>query len=186
VVDLHELPAGLPVPQDDGAARGLVGRRMPSVVLPATSRDDVDLAALGAGRTVLYVYPRTGRPGEELPDGWDATPGARGCTAEACDFRDHLADLVRAGADRVLGLSGQDTAYQRELVGRLHLPYPMLADPDLVCARELGLPTFELAGSRYYARLTLVVKDDVVEHVFYPVFPPDQHAREVLAWLEHA
>lgn len=186
MVDLLDLPPGLPEPRDDGAAQGLVGREMPALTLRATSGVDVDLAALGGGRSVVYVYPLTGRPGQALPDGWDAIPGARGCTTEACDFRDHHAELSRAGVDRVLGLSSQTTDYQREVVERLHLPYALLADPDFRCARELGLPTFETAGHHYYARLTFVMRDGVVEHVFYPVFPPDEHAREVVAWLRGA
>lgn len=185
-MDLHALPPGLPVPRDDGRAADLAGRALPSLSLFATSGVEVDLAALGPGRTVIYVYPLTGRPGDELPDGWDAVPGARGCTPEACDFRDHHADLLRAGASRVLGLSCQTTDYQRELVDRLHLPYPLLADPDLVCVRQLGLPTLEAAGRQYYARLTMVASGGTVEHVFYPVFPPDIHAREVVAWLRQA
>lgn len=177
------LPDGLPVPEDDGAADALPGRRLPAVVLRSTSGDDVALDRLGPGRTVLYAYPMTGRPDVALPQGWDEIPGARGCTNEACDFRDHHADLLAAGASAVHGLSSQDTAYQREAVERLRLPFTMLADPGLELARSLGLPTFTTGDVTLYRRLTMVVRDGAVEHVFYPVFPPDGHSEQVLAWL---
>ncbi|HET8600344.1 MAG TPA: peroxiredoxin [Segeticoccus sp.] len=181
--DPTTVPEGLPVPADDGAADHLPGALMPSLTLRSTEGDDVALDALGPGRTVVYVYPRTGRPGEPLPEGWDDIPGARGCTAESCDFRDHHLELGRAGVEAVFGLSSQDTDYQQEMVVRLRLPYPVLSDPELELAAALGLPTFEVAGMRLYKRLTLIVRDGRVEHVFYPVFPPDAHATEVLRWL---
>ena len=181
--DLHRLPPGLPVPEDDGAARHLPGMRVPSVPLPATDGTVVDLAALH-GRTVVYAYPRTGEPDRAPPDGWDAIPGARGCTPQSCAFRDHHADLAAAGA-RVFGLSTQTTDYQREAVDRLHLPFPLLSDADLLLVRAMALPTFATSGMTLTRRLTLVVRDGVVEHVFYPVFPPDRNAADVLAWLRH-
>ena len=181
--DLTKLPAGLPAPQDDGAADHLPGLAMPQLELPSTAGQSIRLHAMGEGRSVLYIYPLTGRPGAELPDGWDAIPGARGCTPEACGFRDHHQDLSAAGAARVFGLSSQNTAYQQELVSRLLLPFSMLSDAGFRLARALGLPTFEAGRTRLYKRLTLIIRDDAVEHVFYPVFPPDQHAGQVLAWL---
>ena len=177
------LPDDLPAPVDDGAADHLPGTAMPGIALAATNGHTIDLANLGPGTTILYAYPMTGRPGVDLPEGWDEIPGARGCTPEACAFRDHHADLRAAGADVVFGLSSQDTDYQREVVERLHLPFPMLSDPRLKLAAALGLPTFQTAGMELYQRLTLVVRDGRVAHVFYPVFPPDGHAAEVLAWL---
>jgi peroxiredoxin len=177
------LPEDLPAPVDDGAAAHLPGAAMPEVALTATDGQTVDLAGLGAGTTIVYAYPMTGRPGVDLPDGWNEIPGARGCTPEACAFRDHFAELQAAGAEAVFGLSSQDTDYQREVVQRLHLPFPMLSDPQLKLAAALGLPTFEAAGMELYRRLTLVIEDGRVAHVFYPVFPPDGHAAEVLAWL---
>jgi peroxiredoxin len=183
VTDLNALPHDLPVPVDDGAGDHLPGVELPAVALAATSGETIALDRLGPGRSVLYVYPLTGRPGVELPDGWDDILGARGCTTEACDFRDHHADLVAAGAARVYGVSAQDTEYQREVVDRLHLPFAMLADPDLELAEAIALPTFTAGDRRLYRRLTLIVDHGRVEHVFYPVFPPDEHAREVLAWL---
>ena len=182
-MDLTRLPDDLPAPPDDGAADHLPGTRLPAVTLPATDGTDVTLDRLGAGRTILYAYPLTGRPGTDLPDDWDAIPGARGCTAEACAFRDHHADLLAAGASAVYGLSTQDTGYQREAVDRLHLPFPVLSDEAFALTRALGLPTFEAGGRTLLRRLTLVALDGVVERVFYPVFPPDAHAAEVLAWL---
>jgi peroxiredoxin len=182
-MDYLSLPADLPVPEDDGAAAHLPGCQVPHVCLASTAGETVCLDALGPGRTVIYVYPRTGQPGAGLPPGWDAIPGARGCTPEACGFRDHHHDLLAAGAARVFGLSSQDTGYQREVVARLHLPFPMLSDPALSLAGALGLPTFGVAGMTLYKRLTMIISDGAVEHVFYPVFPPDEHASQVLAWL---
>jgi peroxiredoxin len=173
----------LPVPEDDGAAAHLPGTTVPSLELQATGGAMVRLDALGAGRTIIYIYPLTARPGTEPPDGWDAIPGARGCTPEACGFRDHHQDLLAAGAAGVFGLSSQDTDYQREAVERLHLPFQMLSDPAFGLAGALGLPTFEADGRTLYKRLTLIIRDGVVEHAFYPVFPPGEHARQVLTWL---
>lgn len=179
------LPEGLPAPVDDGAAAHLPGTALPALVLPATDGTRVGLAELGAGRTVLYVYPMTGRPGVPLPDGWDEIPGARGCTPESCGFRDHFADLRAAGATAVHGISTQDTADQREAADRLALPFTLLSDAGRLLAARLGLPTFDVDGvdGPLYRRLTLIVAGGRVEHVFYPVFPPDRHAGEVLAWL---
>jgi peroxiredoxin len=182
--DPAALPDGLPEPVDDGAADHLPGTPMPSLTLPTTEGDEVTLDELGPGRTVLYVYPMTGRPGKPQPEGWDDIPGARGCTNEASGFRDHEQELRAAGADAVFGLSGQDSGYQQEMAVRLRLPFPVLSDPGLALAAALDLPTFEAAGMRLYSRLTLIVRDGRVEHVFYPVFPPDQHAAEVLRWLQ--
>ena len=181
--DVYALPLDLPVPVDDGATDHLVGWLAPAVVLPSTSGAAVALDRLGPGRTVLYVYPLTGRPEVDLPDGWDTIPGARGCTTEACDFRDHHAELLESGAHAVYGLSSQDTDYQQELVQRLRLPFAMLADPAFTIARALRLPRFTAAGLTLYRRLTLVIRDGAIEHVFYPVFPPDRHAQQVLTWL---
>ncbi|UYM06820.1 peroxiredoxin [Solicola gregarius] len=184
--DPLRLPADLPVPEDDGAADQLSGTTMPALVLKATSGEAVALDGLGPGRTVLYLYPMTGRPGVDLPDGWNEIPGARGCTPEACGFRDHHRELLGAGAARVYGMSSQPTAYQREVMERLHLPFAMLSDPEFALADGLRLPTFEAGGARLYKRLTMIVRDGTIEHVFYPVFPPDGHARQVLDWLvEH-
>jgi peroxiredoxin/DNA-binding transcriptional MerR regulator len=180
---LQNLPEGLPVPQDDGAADHLRGTVLPSLELMSTTRDVVKLDALGHGRTILYCYPLTGRPDTDLPEGWDTIPGARGCTPEACGFRDHHADLVGAGATGVYGLSSQDTLYQQEVVDRLRLPFAMLSDPEFRLADDLILPTFDHLGIRLYKRLTLVIRDSAIEHTFYPIFPPDQHAHQVLTWL---
>jgi peroxiredoxin len=179
------LPAGLPVPQDDGAANHLTGATFPDARLRATDGRGVCLAAL-RGRTIVYAYPRTGRPGEQpLVSDWDAIPGARGCTPESCAFRDHHAAIARLGT-QVFGLSTQDTPYQREVVERLALPYPLLSDSSLALASALRLPTFEVAGQLLLRRLTLSIRDGVIEHVWYPVFPPDTHAGEVVRWLDSA
>jgi peroxiredoxin len=179
------LPENLPVPADDGAADHLKGVRLPALTLPTTDGGHVNLAGLGTGRTVIYLYPLTGRPGVDLPAGWDAIPGARGCSTEACDFRDHFGLLRDAGARNVYGMSSQSLDYQREVVDRLGLPFPMLSDEGFVLADALNLPTFTAPEhDRLYTRLTLVIRGGVIEHVFYPVFPPNTHAQQVLDWLQ--
>jgi len=179
----YVLPADLPAPVDDGAADHLEGMRIPTIALPSTSGADVDLTAVAGGTLVLYLYPRTGRPGEPLPEGWDDIPGARGCTPQSCAFRDHFADLRALGAD-VLGLSAQSLEDQVEFAERVGLPYPILSDPELELAAALRLPTFEVAGMRLYRRHTLIARDSRIAKVFYPVFPPDRNAADVAAWLE--
>jgi peroxiredoxin/catechol 2,3-dioxygenase-like lactoylglutathione lyase family enzyme len=176
------LPADIPVPQDDGAARHLAGTKLPDLPLPATRGGAFNLSII-AGRTVLYIYPRTGVPGVELPPGWDDIPGARGCTPQSCGFRDHFAELKELGVDHVFGLSTQDTAYQREAAERLHLPFPILSDAELKFTHALKLPTFSTAGMTLLKRMALVVDDGVITKVFYPVFPPDKNAADVVAWL---
>jgi peroxiredoxin len=178
----YELPADLPVPVDDGAADHLDGMRMPAVSLSLTDGTSVDLSEAASGLLVLYVYPRTGVPGEDPIPGWDEIPGARGCTPEACSFRDRFGELSSFGA-RVLGLSAQPMEEQVEFASRVGLPYPLASDVDLVLARELSLPTFEAGGLRLYKRLTLIAEDGVIAKVFYPVFPPDRNAGEVVEWL---
>jgi peroxiredoxin len=183
VSDYQNLPNDLPRPVDDGAADHLVGTRVPAITLAATDGRLLDVASLGAGRVVLYLYPMTGRPGVELPAGWDEIPGARGCTPESSGFRDHFSELKAAGAVEVYGLSSQDSAYQREAVERLQLPFAMLSDPNLELAAALGLPTFDVEGSALYKRITLIVAGGLIEHVFYPIFPPNDHAEQVLDWF---
>jgi peroxiredoxin len=179
--DIHTLPDDLPIPEDDGAADHLLDAAVPPVGLPATTGETIAVGAL-PGRTVLFCYPRTGRPDEELPPGWNAIPGARGCTPEACGFRDAHAQVTELGV-RVLALSTQDTAYQREMAERIHLPFPVLSDESLELTRELRLPIFVTSGLTLLKRLTLVIDEGKIRHVFYPVFPPDGHAAEVLDWL---
>jgi peroxiredoxin len=176
--DVYSLPPDLPVPEDDGAADHLLGLELPDLVLessagPVTVRD-VD---------VLYVYPRSGKPGVPLPPGWDETPGARGCTPQSCAFRDLHDELARTGA-RVAGLSVQSLDDQREFAERNHMPFPVVSDPERRLGSALGLPTFEIAGLTLYKRLTLVAEDARIVKIFYPVFPPDANAGDVLRWLQ--
>jgi peroxiredoxin len=179
--DILSLPPDLPVPVDDGMAKHLPGLSVASISLAATTGEMVNLSAI-PGLTVVYCYPRTGRPDQEPPDGWNLIPGARGCTPQSCAFRDHYRELRALGA-QVFGLSTQDTNYQREAVERLHLPFPLLSDAKLEFALAMRLPTFEVQSMRLLKRLTLIIRDGVVEHVFYPVFPPDQSAQAVVEWL---
>jgi peroxiredoxin len=182
--DVYSLPDGLPVPEDDGACDGLPRERIPPVRLHSTVGDEPDLGELCAeGTTVLFIYPRTGKPGEPLPPGWDEIPGARGCTPQSCAFRDLHSDFAHLGA-MVIGLSAQSPADQLEFSERVHLPFPLLSDERLELAGALRLPTFETAGMKLYARVTLVIRAGEIVKVFYPVFPPNRNAAEVLVWLE--
>jgi peroxiredoxin len=183
--DPNVLPAGIPVPVDDGAAHHLAGQKLPALALPATDGSSVDLSRL-AGRTVVYIYPRTGVPGQAPLDGWDLIPGARGCTPQSCSFRDHFTELRGLGVSHLYGLSTQDTAYQREAAQRLELPFAILSDETLELTRAIGLPTFSVAGMTLLKRMVLVIDDGVITQVFYPVFPPDKSAEEVIAWLRSA
>ena len=180
--DLYQLPQDLPVPVDDGACSHLTGTRLSSVTLRSTSGHAVDLAAV-PGRKVVYCYPRTGRPDVEAPRGWNQIPGARGCTPQSCAFRDCHAEIKALGAG-VFGLSTQTTEYQREAVNRLHLPFDLLSDSDLNFATAMRLPTFQVDSMILIKRLTLIIDEDRIKKVFYPVFPPDKNPDEVLTWLK--
>jgi peroxiredoxin len=184
-VDPYVLPPGLPAPVDDGAAAHLHDQPLPALALPSTDGGQIDLLASAAGTLVLYLYPRTGRPGEPLPPGWDQIPGARGCTPQACAFRDHHPELEELGA-RVLGLSAQPLEDQIEFAERVGLPYPLLSDPELLLSKALRLPTFEVAGMRLYKRLTLIAHRGRIAKVFYPVVPPDRNAADAVAWIHEA
>ena len=178
----YKLPSDLPVPKDDGAAKHLAGMLVPPITLVSTANRRINLAKLAQERTVIYCYPRTGAPGQPVPKGWDEIPGARGCTPETCGFRDHYQRL-RALRAQVFGLSTQTTAYQQEMVQRLHLPFEVLSDADFALTKALRLPTFDFDGVTLLKRLTLILSDGKIEKAFYPVFPPDKHAEEVIAWL---
>jgi peroxiredoxin len=181
-MSFRDLPDGLPAPVDDGAADHLPGSPVPHVSLPSTLGGSVDLGDAAQALAVVYVYPRTGKPGEPLPPGWDDIPGARGCTPQSCSFRDHAEELSRRGAT-VIGVSAQLPGDQREFAAREHIPYPLLSDSSLELAGTMGLPVFDVGGMRLYRRLTFIARNGSVEKVFYPVFPPDRNAEEVLDWL---
>ncbi len=176
--------SSIPAPEDDGATKHLPGAKISSVALPATNGSQVDLSSL-KGRTVVYAYPRTGQPGVENPNGWDMIPGARGCTPQSCSFRDHFADLKRLGVQNLFGLSTQDLDYQKEAAERLHLPFAILSDEKLALSQAMKLPTFEASGMTLLKRFTLVIDDGIISHVFYPVFPPDRSAADVVDWLSN-
>lgn len=173
----------IPTPQDDGKASHLTGMNLPDLTLPTTDDRDLTLNSL-KGLTILYIYPMTGPQSGILPQGWNEIPGARGCTPQSCSFRDHHQELKQAGASAVFGLSTQDSDYQKEAATRLHLPFPLLSDADLSLANALNLPRFEVDGKTLLKRITLILKDTKVVKTFYPVFPPDQDATNVLAWLK--
>lgn len=179
--DLYKLPESLPIPVDDGACDHLLGLQLPSLPLRSTAERIVDLARL-PGRTVVYCYTLTGKPNSNLPAGWDEIPGARGCTPQSCAFRDHYQELQAFGT-RVFGLSTQSTGYQQEAVERLHLPFELLSDAELAFTRALRLPTFEVESMLLIKRLTLIILEKQIEKVFYPVFPPNRNAEEVIEWL---
>lgn len=173
----------IPSPSDDGKADHLEGMSLPDLNLQATSGPAVNLADL-QGITVLYVYPMTGRPDQDLPDGWDQIPGARGCTPQSCAFRDHFADLKAHGVAHLFGISTQTTQYQAEAAARLHLPFPLLSDANRTLGEALDLPGIAVEGQHLHKRLTMIVVDGVIKKVFYPVFPPDQDAENVTRWLQ--
>ncbi|MBA8801695.1 peroxiredoxin [Agrobacterium sp. RC10-4-1] len=170
------------VPQDDGAVKHLFGMEVPRIALQATDATTVDLC--GPGLSVVYAYPRTSPPGGDALDGWDAIPGARGCTPQSCAFRDHFAELKELGVSRLFGLSTQTTEYQREAAERLHLPFPLLSDHSLRLASALGLPMFQASGLTLLRRLTMIIQAGVIRHVFYPVHPPEENADAVISWLK--
>jgi peroxiredoxin len=181
VSDLFALPPDLPVPEDDGACDHLLGKMLPQLTLES-SQGPVSMRALSMDRLVLYVYPRTGQPDQPAGPEWDAIAGARGCTPQSCAFRDHAAELAELGAG-LAGLSAQPIEEQLEFAERNHIPYPVIADPDRKLGAALGLPIFEFEGLTLYKRVTLVIEACAVAKVFYPVFPPDQNATEVVTWL---
>ena len=181
--DFTKLPSNLPVPMDDGACDHLLHMQVPAIPLNATIGGTVILSAVKAERTILYCYPRTGEPGKPSPDGWDAIPGARGCTPQLCSMRDNYHSIRRLGGD-VFGMSTQSTSYQQEAANRLHSPFPLLSDQQLKMTHALRLPTFEVQGWTLIKRLTIVIHQGKIEKVFYPVFPPDKHGEQVAAWLE--
>lgn len=181
--NLYELPPNIPVPVDDGAADHLPGAEVPDIALMSTRERRVSLAEASMHkRVVVYCYPRTGRPDQDPPKGWDDVPGARGCTPQSCGFRDLHAEFTALGAE-VFGMSVQDTDYQREMAERVHLPFEILSDQGFELTDAMRLPTFVILGNKLLQRTTLVLRQGRVEKVFYPVFPPNLNAEEVLTWL---
>ncbi|KAJ4292551.1 hypothetical protein N0V90_009214 [Kalmusia sp. IMI 367209] len=179
----HTTPTDLPVPEDDGACSHLAHSHLPSVTLPTTSGNEINLSSLD-GLTILFCYPRTGAPNETIPQEWNVIPGARGCTPQACSFRDETEKLRQLGAKHLYGLSTQDSTYQKEVRERLHLPYELLSDEKLEFAKALRLPTFDWQGKSLIKRLALAIEDGRIVKVWYPVFPPDKNAQDVVQWLK--
>jgi len=179
-MSLDQLPTDLPIPENDGACDHLLGKRFPDIELPTTDGKLINLRKL-TGYTVLYIYPMTGRPNVDLPEGWESIPGARGCTPQSCSFRDRHSEIIQFA--NLYGLSSQDTDYQQEAKSRLHLPFELLSDHSFFLKEALSLPTFTVEEIQRYKRVTLIIKDAVINKVFYPVFPPDQNADDVLDWL---
>lgn len=182
MTNVYELPKDLPVPQDDGAASHLIGQQLPSIALTATDGSVIDIGTR-VNTVVIYCYPMTGQPNVPLPDGWDQIPGARGCTPQSCSFRDHYHEIRALGAD-VIGLSVQDTVYQKEMAERLHLPFPVVSDIDYKFQKALKLPTFQVAGMTLLKRITLIAKNGIIESVHYPVFPSDSDPDWVIERLK--
>jgi peroxiredoxin len=181
VQTLADLPKDLPVPSDDGACDHLKNTKLPSIKLSTTNNSQVDFSSI-SGRIVIYLYPMTGRPDTALPGGWDEIPGARGCTPQSCSFRDHYSEL-KASNTSVYGLSTQNTDYQKEAANRLHLPFPLVSDNNLEFITSLNIPTIRVEGMLLSKRVTLIANDGIIEKVFYPVFPPNENANEVVAYL---
>jgi peroxiredoxin len=180
--NFSELPPNLPVPIDDGAGDCLLGKSLPKIIMTSTSGQQINLAKI-KGKIVFYCYPMTGQPGIKLPEGWDLIPGARGCTPQSCSFRDHYQELQSLNT-QVYGISTQETAVQLEAQQRLHLPFELLSDLDLKLAEALQLPTFEVENKQLLRRLTFIAQAGTIIKVFYPVFPPDQNAQDVIDWLK--
>ncbi|KAF8063963.1 redoxin family protein [Lyophyllum atratum] len=178
-----DLPPNLPVPVDDGACVHLTGAAIPSITLISTSGGPVDVSSL-KGLTIVFCYPRTGAPGETIPEAWNLIPGARGCTPQACSFRDSSTELLGLGVQHIFGLSTQDTPYQMEVKERLHLPYDLLSDEGLEWARALTLPTFDWEGKTLVKRMVIAVEDGKIVKTWYPVFPSDRSAQLVIDWLK--
>ena len=182
MTNFSELPADLPIPQDDGLTDHLKGMKLPKVILEATDGRMIELSAI-KGKLVIYCYPMTGRPNVALPDGWDQIPGARGCTPQSCAFRDCYQELRSLGAE-VMGLSVQTAEYQKEMANRLHLPFPVVSDANYQFQKALNMPTFVTAGMTLLKRVTLIANHGVIEAVHYPIFPSDSDAAWVLDYLK--
>jgi peroxiredoxin len=180
-MNLEQLPNDIPIPEDDGACDHLTGMTIPEITLNSTNDSKVNIGNI-QGYLIIYIYPMTGQPNVALPEGWDSIPGARGCTTQSCSFRDYHDDLKKYAT--IYGLSSQSTKYQQEAKTRLHLPFELLSDTNFLLKEKLSLPTFNLESIERYKRLTLIIQDNVIQKVFYPVFPPDQNAKEVLNWFE--
>ena len=173
----------IPRPQDDGAAEHLTGRSVTSISLRASDESQVNIADLD-GRTIIYAYPMTARPDTPLPDGWNMIPGARGCTTQSCSFRDHMQEITSLGVQHLYGLSTQETSYQQEAASRLHLHFLLLSDYKLQLQKALNLPVMTVEGTILLKRLTMVIDDGTITKVFYPVFPPDNNAADIISWLK--
>ena len=155
---------------------------MPSIVLDSVSGEKIDLGIL-KGRTVVFFYPMHGHPDAPAMIGWNDIPGARGCTPQACSFRDSYTRLTELGVN-VFGVSAQPLAAQKEASKRLELPYLLLNDSEYELSKAMKLPTFEYDSSTFIKRITVICENSVIKKTFYPVFPPDKNVYDVLDWIE--
>jgi len=180
-MNLEQIPNGLPIPKDDGACDHLTGMEFPDLEFNCTNGSIINISKQ-TGNIVIYIYPMTGQPNVALPEGWNAIPGARGCTPQSCGFRDCHTELKKHAT--IYGLSTQPTEYQQEAKSRLHLPFNLLSDTEFLLKQKLSLATFNFVEIERYKRITLIIKECVIKKVFYPIFPPDKNAENVLNWFK--
>ena len=178
------LPENLPIPENDGKANHLLGRQIPNIILPSTVDSFFDFSSINNRYGILYFFPLMGMPQDDVPQGWDNIPGARGCTPQNISVNKHLKDLEEYDAAPI-GISTQPIAELEQLSSMRNLSQVLVSDNKLEFQKQLNVPVFVVDGNTMYKRLTLIVKNSKIIKVFYPVFPPDKHIFEILKWLEN-
>lgn len=166
----------------DTLRQHLIGRALPSLQLTATDHSSIDLSAL-PGLSVVFIYPRSGNPELPAPAEMASVPGAKGCTPQACGFRDAFDDFAALGVQRIFGLSSQDSAYQQELRERTQLPYQLLSDQDCALGKALGLPVYQAGPIEVYGRAALVIDDGRLVQLYTEIPEPARNAGQILDWL---